>query len=87
MSDKKIQDEIDANLEVFRREKPNLLAENHGKYALLRHQEFAGFYDTIQDAVTAGDSAYNDGLFSVQLVTETPVDLGFYSHAMRVADA
>ena len=39
-------------------------------------------FDTARDAYLAGQKLYPDALFSVQEVTDTPADLGFFSHAM-----
>jgi hypothetical protein len=54
------QKEIDANLDFFLNELPNLLQSNFGKFALMRHLSIAGFYDTPTDAVSAGNSLYQD---------------------------
>ena len=80
MSD--IQKEVDQNFEVFRKELPNL-ASHHGKYALMRHGKIINFYDTLQDAYSTGAAIYDDKIFSVQLVTNQPIDLGFLSHAVH----
>ncbi|HAS17388.1 MAG TPA: hypothetical protein DDX84_06220 [Nitrospiraceae bacterium] len=41
------------------------------------------FFDTARDAYVAGQKIFQqDQLFYVQEVSETPVDLGFFSHAM-----
>ncbi len=82
-----LEKEIDANLEYFQKELPKIDSANHGKYTLIRHQEIVGFFDTVTDAVTAGNTSYPDKLFSVQQVTEIATDLGFYSHAMLLPDA
>jgi hypothetical protein len=77
-----IQAEVDNNFEAFQKELPNLSAQR-GKYALMRHGEIVNFYDTMNDAVSTGNTVYQDKLFSVQLVTTQPVDLGFLSHALH----
>lgn len=82
-----LEREIEANLEYFQQELPKIEPENHGKYALIRHQKILGYYDTVTDAVTAGNSSYSDKIFSVQQVTEVPTDLGFYSHAVLLPHA
>jgi hypothetical protein len=85
MSDR--QNEIDRNLEFFIRQLPSLLPAYQGKFALIRHQKIEGFYDTVVDAVNAGNKLYPDRIFSVQPVTDTAVDLGFYSHARSLGIA
>ena len=82
----KLQKEIDANLEYFQKELPNIDSANQGKFALLRHKKIIGFYDTVMDAVTAGNTAYSDQIFSVQQVTEEAADLGFFSHAVLLPE-
>jgi hypothetical protein len=79
------QQEVDQNLTFFLEKLPELLSLHRGKYALIRNQEIIGFYDTVLDAQVTGRKFYGDGMFSVQQVSDTPIDLGFYSHAMHLA--
>ena len=74
--------EISGNLEFFLRELPNLLPLHRDKFALLRHQKIVGYYETVTDAVSAANTLYPDEIFSVQQVTDTAADAGFYSHAL-----
>lgn len=76
--------EIDRNLEFFLRELPSLLPAFRGKFALLRHAAIVGYYDTVQDAVSAANALFPDGIYSIQQVTDSATDLGYYSHAMRL---
>lgn len=78
------QETVDRNFDAFKKRLPELLEKQRGKYALLRHEEIVGFYETVSDAHTAGQQIYSDGLFSIQQVTDTPIDLGFYSHAVHL---
>ena len=87
MTRKNLEKEIEANLEYFQKELPKVDSANHGKYALIRHQKIVGYYDTVTDAVTAGNTSYSDKIFSIQQVTEEATNLGFYSHAMLLSDA
>ncbi len=75
------QSEIDMNLEFFLKELPKLTAQR-GKFALIRHQQIVNFFQTPMDALTAGNSAYPDKLFSIQQVTDVATDLGYYSYAV-----
>jgi hypothetical protein len=77
----KLQTEIDRNFDIFQRELPNL-TRHEGKFALMRHGDIINFYDTLADAVSTGNAIYEDRIFSVQRVTDKPIDLGFLSHAM-----
>ena len=81
-----LEDEIDRNLEAFKAQLPALLEHHKGRYALMRHQEIVGVYDTIRDAQLTGRKFYEDGLFSIQKVTAEPVNLGFFSYSVSVAD-
>jgi hypothetical protein len=77
------QAEIDRNYEVFMSMLPQL-EDKAGKFALMRDGKIINFYDTLADAYSTGQSIYSDGLFSIQKVTNRPVDLGFLSHAMHI---
>jgi len=81
------QEEVDRNFNFFQKELSQLLPKHRGKFALIRDCQITGFYDTPQDANTAGTQLYSDGLFSIQKVTEEIADLGFYSHAMHLGAA
>jgi hypothetical protein len=81
------QEEVDRNFEFFQRELPRLTPTYTGRFVLIRECKITGFYDTAQDANTAGTQLYSDGLFSIQKVTEEIGDLGFYSHAMHLGTA
>jgi hypothetical protein len=75
------QQQVDGNLDFFVSELPKLTQTHMGQFALLRHKEITDFFSTPVDALKAGRSLYPDGLFSIQQVTEAPIDLGFFSHA------
>ena len=81
------QQAVDQNFEAFKKKLPELLEKYRGKYAVLRNEEVVGFYDTALDAQKIGNQLYPDGFFSVQEVTNTVVDLGFYSHAVHLGAA
>ena len=78
-----LQKEIDANFQEFQKISPEALHGEANRWALMRHGKCVGFYDTLRDADTAGKTLYEDGLFSVQQVQATVVDLGWFSHAMH----
>ncbi len=75
------QAEVDRNYEAFRKILPNLMKTHVGRFAVMRHEEPVAFFDTIRDAMVYAVNTYEDGLFSVQEVTQKPVDLGWFSHA------
>lgn len=76
------QEQIQRNYEVFQTQLPQLIMTHRGKFALMHNGEMVEFFDTARDAYVAGQKLFPDGLFSVQEVVETPVDLGFFSHAV-----
>ena len=78
--------EIDKNLQFFLKEMPKL-AGQQGKFALLKDRKIVGFYDTPADAVEAGDTLFQDKIFSIQQVITAATDLGYYSHAVPVGSA
>jgi hypothetical protein len=81
------QEEVDRNFDFFQRQLRQLLPAQAGKFALIRDCQIIDFFDTAQDANTAGTQLYPDGLFSIQKVTDEIGDLGFYSHAMHLGAA
>jgi hypothetical protein len=46
----------------------------------MRDGEVVGFYDTPRGALQAASEMFADGIFSIQEVTDEPIDLGFWSH-------
>ncbi len=40
------------------------------------------FFDTVDDAYRAGQKLFQNQPFSIQEVTDSSVDLGFFSHAL-----
>lgn len=74
--------QVETNYAAFQTLLPSLLREHRGKHALMRDGEIVEFFDTARDAYVAGRKLFDDNLFSIQQVTDTPVDLGFFSHAV-----
>lgn len=76
------QEEVDRNYEEFLRMLPGLLVQHRGQHALMKDGKILGFYSTPQDASSAAETFIKDGLYSIQHVTDTPADLGYFSHAV-----
>ena len=74
--------EVRRNYEAFRNKLPDLLQTHRGKFALMRDGAIVEFYDTAGDAYKVGIKSYGEGCFSVQEVTDSSVDLGFFNHAI-----
>jgi hypothetical protein len=83
MSDQVAREQVDKNYEAFCELLPSILPLHQNKYALMKDGIAVGFYSTLEDAYTTANQFYKDQPFSVQKVTDTPVDLGFFSHAVR----
>jgi hypothetical protein len=76
------QRQVQQNYESFLLRVSQLVVTHRGKFALMHDREIIEFFDTARDAYIAGQKIFPDGIFSVQEVTETPADLGFFSHAL-----
>jgi hypothetical protein len=74
--------EVKRNYEVFVQMLPTILETHHDQFALMRDQKVVEYFDTAGDANRAGRQLFSDERFSIQQVTRTPIDLGFFSHAM-----
>ena len=79
-----IQEEVDRNYEAFIKELPNILRDHRGKYALMKDGKILNYFSTAADARMAAEAFISDGLFSIQQVTDTPIDLGYFNYAIRV---
>jgi hypothetical protein len=76
------QQQIQRNYDVFMAQLPQLVLTQRGRFALMNDGEIVAFFDTARDAYIAGQKLFPERVFSVQEVRETPVDLGFFSHAL-----
>lgn len=73
--------EIERNFEAFESLLSTLLPQKAGQYALLSGSQLMGVFPDAVDALTEGNERFGDGNFSVQRITNRPVDLGFLSYA------
>jgi hypothetical protein len=76
-------EEITRNFEQFRKVLPDLLADRQGEYALIRHGKIRGFFDSALDAQIAGNSQFDDQLFSIQCVKDAAEELGYFTYALE----
>ena len=76
-----IEAEIERNFDFFQRNLSKFLPLERGRFALLRDCNVVMFYKTPFEAETAGEKQFPDGVYSIQEVTESPVDLGFFTYA------
>lgn len=73
--------EIEKNFQFFQGFVGSLLEQHYGKFALLHDANVVQIFDEPIEAFKEGHSRFTDGNFSVQEVTDKPLDLGFFSHA------
>jgi len=76
------EQEVDRNFDAFVSIIPDLIANHRGQFALLRAALVVDYFGSEAAALAEGRARFRDGLFSVQEVTDRPVDLGFFSHAV-----
>ncbi len=79
--DKSKQIEIDQNYEAFEELLPELVKNHRGQYVVMRKEKPIEFFDTLRDAMIFADKSFDDNLFSIQEVSQTPIDLGWFSDA------
>ena len=72
--------EVDRNYDAFVRVLGSILEEHKDQLALMRGGEIVGYFSSPRDALQAAHERFPDGVFSVQEVTDEPLDLGFWSH-------
>ena len=79
--DVQLQDlQVDRNYDAFQRVLGKILPSHRDELALMRDGEIVGYYATPRDALVAADAMFPDQIFSIQEVTDEPIDLGFWSH-------
>ena len=78
-----IEVEIQRNYAAFLDILERLLPADRDRYALFHQQSLAGVFDTPGEAARAGFAKFGKAPYSIQLVTDEPVDLGFMSNAIR----
>ena len=76
-------DHVLTNYEAFKRNLPALLAQHPGKFALMRDAAVVEIFDTASDAAKTGRALYPDARYSVQEITNVPVNLGYFSYAVH----
>lgn len=72
--------QVDRNYDVFVRLLGTILDEHRDQLALMRDGRLIGYFETPRDALRAASELFPDGIFSIQEVTDEPIDLGFWSH-------
>ncbi|MDE0153555.1 MAG: hypothetical protein OXN23_06840 [Gammaproteobacteria bacterium] len=75
--------EIDENFKAFEEILPTVKSEHGGEFALMRKKEIIDYFDSAADALKYAEAVYEDGLYSIQEVTDEVADLGYFSHAIN----
>lgn len=78
-----IQVEIERNYAAFQDMLASLLPRDMGRYALFHDRQLAGVFDTPGEAARSGFARFGKAPYTIQYVTDEPVDLGFMSNAIR----
>lgn len=73
--------EVDRNYDAFVRAFGGIMPEHRDQFALMHDGQILAFFDKPGDAYREGMSRHPDGHFSIQEVTDEPIDLGCWSHA------
>lgn len=81
---RKQKEQVELNFKVFAKKLPELIKVQMNKYALMRDGEIIEIYNSWEDAYKTGLRFYEDELFSIQKITNSSVDLGFFSHALHI---
>lgn len=72
--------EVNQNYDAFVRMLGQILPQHRDQHALMREGAIVSFFDKPGDAYRAGLERFPDEVFSIQEVTDEPIDLGFWSH-------
>ena len=77
-----LEHEVDRNFDALVELLPTILPDHKHEYVLMRGGAMISFHRHAGEALSAGRELYADGRFSVQEVTDVPVELGVFSHAV-----
>ena len=75
---KKQYAEMERNAPIFNKQYDKLLKKHRGHYVVMRDGEIVGIFADGNEAVAAGERCPG-GVFSLHLLDDTPIELGFYS--------
>ncbi len=80
---KEVRAAVDRNYEAFIAKLAQLLENFRGKFVLMRDGEVVEIFATLREAHLAAKRRFNDDLYSIQEITDAPVDL---TYLCRVLD-
>lgn len=76
-----VEVEIERNYAAFKGLLPRLISQAAGQYALMKDQALIALCGSAGEAVREGHAKFGDEPFSIQLISDEPVDLGFFGYA------
>lgn len=76
-----LRGEIEQNFDFFRRNLAGWLGVHEGEYVLLRHATVIDFFESPGEAYRAGLQQFPDDEFSVQRISDEPIELGHMAFA------
>ena len=79
MMEKNLDDRLEKNLEALKKKIPSLKAEDAGKFALMRNENLVKIFSKVEDAHEHASEKFKDKNYSVHMITDVPIDLGYYS--------
>jgi hypothetical protein len=50
----------------------------------MKDEKIINYFTTAADARMAAEAFITDGLFSIQQVTDAPIDLGYFNYAVHI---
>ena len=74
------REEIDRNYDASMPMLESLVPEHRDEHALMRDGGIVAFFAKPGEANREGVEKFVDGIFSIQEVTDEPIDLGLWSH-------
>lgn len=77
-----LEQEIDRNFDFFLRHLNRYLPDHLGQFALLKNCQVIDFFGKLIEAERVGNQRFPDGIYSIQEVTDNPVDLGYMNYAI-----
>ncbi len=80
MNRERQQREIEHNYDAFQRMLRLHLQDHRDQFALMRERRVVGFFETPDDADLEGAKRFPDRIYSIQQVTDEPVQLGVYAN-------
>jgi hypothetical protein len=82
MDQQRLRDEIAHNFDALQRSLGKYLATELNRYAMMRDRAVVAFFDTPSAADLAGAQRFQDGIYSIQQITDEPVEFGIYANAV-----